>query len=171
MITSRYFVTSLNHYCNSFRLNKNINVHANLALRSVAQDEMINNLRKEEIFIYSTQKFDFKGQLLNVFMEEHYFSEVPSDVNLSKLHEIPVGSKSNIDGSGNEINYFQWRWNKDRSRLEMSSSYQSFNNLYIQFIHDIIGPIMGGGRIIYQRAHHYEFLHHQIIQLVNSIVT
>ena len=121
-------------------------------VRKMGQDEMKAILRKEEIFKYNTEIFDFRNLILQIFVEENYLNSLPNNFNMSKLHDLSIGNTSKTDGSGNTINYFQWKWNKERNREQMSSSYIAFNNLYVKFVKEVIGPIMGGGRIIYQRA-------------------
>ena len=73
---------------------------------------------------------------------------------LDKLHECEVASTFRLDGSGNKINNLQYNWNRDRSRIDGDSHevYKNFDDLYQKFIGEEIGPKLGGGRIVFQRA-------------------
>lgn len=110
----------------------------------------INDLRKQTVFDYSIDKYPF-AQLVRNILELETSKKLPA---LDKLHECEVASSFREDVRGNKINNLQYNWNRDRSRLDGDSHevYKNFDNLYQTFIREVVGPEIGGGRIVYQRA-------------------
>jgi hypothetical protein len=117
---------------------------------STATNDILNNLRKQTILEYDTNKYPF-DQLVRHILELETDKVLPS---LDKLHECEIASQFRLDGSGNKINNLQYNWNRDRSRIDGESHevYKNFDTLYQTFIKEVIGPDIGGRRIIYQRA-------------------
>jgi hypothetical protein len=74
---------------------------------------------------------------------------------LSLMHlNSKRGTTYTTDKSGAKIQYFQSLWNKDRhlDGDDRGPAFSEFDSLYKRFIRNVIGPSLGGGVIIYQRA-------------------
>lgn len=45
---------------------------------------------------------------------------------------------------------FQWNYNRDQE--QRNEEYLNFHCIYVNFVKEVVAPLMGGGRILYQRA-------------------
>ena len=107
-------------------------------------------LRRHTILTYDTTAFDFAGAVKAVLESKGR----PINVSLSHLHETHEGRQMLVDKSGARINYYQTLWNRDRhlEPAERGAAFLRFDQLYRDFIRSVIGPSVGGGRVLYQRA-------------------
>ena len=111
-------------------------------------------LRREAVFAYDTTRYPF-APLARAILEQHATGSAALPSDLSDLHMVVAGIERFVDGSGNELNALQARWNSNRCRLEddpSSSMYGALDNVYHAFVKEVVGPMMGGGRIVYQRS-------------------
>jgi hypothetical protein len=108
-------------------------------------------IRQHHVFNFSTAEYPFQEAVVRVLEEE---SGEPVNRPISLLHESGNGGNSITDKSGASINFFQSVWNKDRhlDDEERGAAFAAFNALYIRFVAEIVGPSLGGGRVLYQRA-------------------
>lgn len=107
-------------------------------------------LRQETIMSFDTQRHDLLTAIKNIL--EINAGEKISD--FQQLHTMKVLGETTIDHAGIIVSKQQMIWNKERGRLnqECVRKYEEFDYVYKAFIEQFIGPYMGGGRILYQRA-------------------
>lgn len=123
---------------------------SNVNLKSLAHQATI---RKESIFSYDISKFDFTSCVKEIL--EDYSGE--NIVSLDELHRLPgCGGVKFLKNKDNPLmmSRLQHRWNIDRGRHddECIKRFGKFDILYRKFITEEIGPRLGGGRILFQRA-------------------
>ena len=112
----------------------------------------LSQLRTESYHTYDTSLYAFMEAVREVFAAvlEVEESDLPP---LSELHTVASFVSYEQDLSNNLISRVQLHWNRHRSSQGMHEPcFQRFNLVYREFIATVIGPIMGGGEIIYQRA-------------------
>ena len=105
------------------------------------------------MFTYDTDRYPFAALAHAVLHEHAGFAPLPTD--LGDLHTVPAGRERFVDGSGNELNALQARWNSNRCRLDddpSSAMYAHLDAVYHDFMKEVVGPLLGGGRIVYQRS-------------------
>ena len=119
-------------------------------LKTSTSTSTLNELRKQTVFDYDIEAFPF-SQVVRQILELETSKTLPS---LDQLHECEVASTFRLDANGNKINNLQYNWNRDRSRIDDGSHdvYKNFDAIYQKFIGEVIGPQLGGGRIVFQRA-------------------
>jgi hypothetical protein len=120
--------------------------------RSCSQSHRgIELLREETYHTYDIDKYPFLDCIRDIFAVT-LDAEVVSIPKLSELHCHPRCIHTE-DGSKNSINNIQLQWNSNRNADSLRSiQFQRFFLVYNEFVKDVVGPIIGGGKIIYQRA-------------------
>ena len=116
----------------------------------------LRSLRRETVHQYDTVKYPFL-ELAREILE----IEAGPLPDLDSVHLSEMGRDQHIDGSGNKLNKLQAIWNSNRCRIdndfhldkgELAPNYERLDEIYHNFVRDVIGPQMGGGVIQYQRA-------------------
>jgi hypothetical protein len=123
---------------------------------------IIEKLRREFIISFDTKQFPLREALVAI-IEEDFKHPLPTR-DLSKLHNYKDHKCSHfdIDKSNNAIAYLQSQWNLNRDHqgdrfkrdttAKDSDNYLQFEVLYQSLIKEVIGPSIGGGEVLYQRA-------------------
>ena len=115
----------------------------------------LQTLRKERIFSFDTGRFPIREAVMRVL-------KLDASQDLSAVHEI---SGWHTDKSGNRVNALQTMWNADRDRSgrslgvcpdrdrdEALAAYAAFDQVYQDFVREVVAPSMGGGKVLFQRA-------------------
>jgi hypothetical protein len=123
---------------------------------SALMSARLQRLRRETIHQFDTEKYPF----LECAREILEFEAGPLPP-LENVHLSEMGKDQHIDGSGNKLNKLQAIWNSNRCRIdndfhldkgEVAPNYERLDVVYHRFVEEVIGPLMGGGVIQYQRA-------------------
>lgn len=150
IITAVIIMINLPRRCLSISLQSS----SHLNIKSITSSSL-SWLHRENIFQYDTQKYPFV-ECAREILEIEAGSPLPSS--LGDLHTVPGGAEQYTDGSGNKMNRLQAVWNSNRCRdselykTNVTASYERLDNVYHHFVKEIIGPLLGGGRILYQRS-------------------
>ncbi|KAJ1495357.1 hypothetical protein T484DRAFT_1876240 [Baffinella frigidus] len=120
-----------------------------------AADPALRALREERILEFDTERYPFREAVKRVL-------DLDPTQEMGGVHEI---SKYHTDKSGNKVNSLQVMWNADRDRSgrtltvkpdrdpqEARAAYEAFDQIYQDFIRDVIAPSIGGGKVLFQRA-------------------
>eukprot|EP01038_Epipyxis_sp_PR26KG_P007790 gene7790-10584_t len=119
-------------------------------INSNQPDFSINNLRKHAIFSYNTSFYPFREVVRDILQRQN--SELPMDFgNLHKYNDFNI--KKTLQNN-DTIDVMQYIWNMERGRDSkiVEEKYKKFDDLYNNFMLQELGPQLGGGKIIYQRA-------------------
>lgn len=119
---------------------------------SLAPHSRLDHLRRESCHSYDTAAFPFLEAVREVFASVLQIdrSSLPD---LHHLHSVDSYVSYEEDRSCHLIHRVQNHWNRHRSIQGMQdASLHQFNHVYWRFIEAVIGPSMGGGRLVYQRA-------------------
>lgn len=102
------------------------------------------------VFNYSTSLFPFQELVIRILETGGEQLQRP----IARMHLSGKGREHLLDKSGARIQYYQSLWNKDRQLddIERGEEFMAFDRVYQGFIKNVVGPGLGGGRIIYQRA-------------------
>ena len=116
----------------------------------------LRSLRKETIHQFDTVKYPFLECAREIL--EFEAGRLPD---LEYVHHSEMGKDQHTDGSGNKLNKLQAIWNSNRCRIdndfhldkgEVAPNYERLDQVYHNFLLEVIAPQMGGGTIQYQRA-------------------
>lgn len=126
-------------------IQENINSEDSIALQDAI---ILENIRKETIIKYCTHQYDLAEavrQILTNYTDKYI-------ENLDEIHCLPQTSEMFLNRRKIWLNNLQVKWNLDRGRTDDASRelFLEFDLLYKKFIAEVVGPRMGGGRIIYQ---------------------
>ena len=123
----------------------------------------IEELRKPLILTFDTERYPIREALLSI-IDDDYGSGILPTRDLSRIHSFldhPF-SRNCIDRSGNPISALQTAWNLNRDKQgetykrdtqkKDTENYLKFENIYHLLLKDVIGPSIGGGRVLFQRA-------------------
>jgi len=125
-------------------------------------------LRQPHILTFDTAKYPLREALLAWMMSatdpKIDGGPFPALEDLSQMHTFSNHKCSEVDKdkAGNDMGCYQSKWNRLRDQQgevhlgihqqQPSPQYQQFDRIYKELLRDVIGPSIGGGRVLYQRA-------------------
>lgn len=112
----------------------------------------LRTLRTETIHSFDINKYPVLETVREVLAT--YASKRASYLpELGQLHMDQTCGERKPDGSRNNINILQQRWNGGRTIKDMESeAYRNFNTVYRDLVREVVGPLMGDGALVFQRA-------------------
>jgi hypothetical protein len=118
--------------------------------KPLQSSKFVHSLRNEVIQGFDTNLHDILGAVKGI-LEKNTGETIEY---MHELHLLPKMSHISTDNAGELCSSQQLLWNVERGRLKQDcvDKYETFDKAYRKFIEEYIGPRMGGGRIIYQRA-------------------
>jgi hypothetical protein len=121
-------------------------------LPSTATEAGLVQMRREKVFQYDVSKYPFGDAVSKILFSDFNNLHPREWPALDELHASGLGKEFIKDKSQNDLNYYQAEWNKRRSREECEGLYDEFDEIYDAFIKEVVGPALGGGIVLYQRA-------------------
>ncbi len=127
----------------------------------------LNAFRKPCILTFDTHKYPIREALL-AWMEFETDTKIDGgvfpakDLSLMHTYKHHKCSQVDIDKAGNHMGCYQSKWNRLRdlqgevykgiNQEPDSETYLHFETVYKALIRDVVGPSIGGGTVLYQRA-------------------